>query len=101
MNDFRLETVGDLLDKLAKRLSRATPREKRLAVIDEIARLHGFTLSDLLGPSRQRAVCAARFAAIAEVRRAFGDSYQKIGRLFGRHHTTVLNAVRAASRRSV
>ena len=39
-------------------------------------------------------VVQARFACMAAVRDAYGLSYPQLGKIFGRHHSTVLDGVR-------
>ncbi|OAP40369.1 hypothetical protein AU381_00125 [Sinorhizobium glycinis] len=55
----------------------------------------GYSLGDIIGPSRVRTVTAARQLLMWEVWAYFGKSYPEIGRMFGgRDHTTVLHAVK-------
>lgn len=70
-----------------------TPREKRMQMIQRVADRHGVSLVDVMGADRDQAVSHARFEAMYRVRARFGDSLSQIGRLFGRHHTTVLHAL--------
>lgn len=72
-----------------------TPREIKMAVIEEVAERHGVPLRHVLSKRRDRHIVAARHAAIREVRERFdGDSLPNIAKLFGRDHTTVLHALR-------
>ncbi len=71
------------------------------SIAEEVAKRHGLTWQDLEGPSRVRRVFWARAEAMYRVRcvrwqdGTFRWGYPYIGRRFGgRHHTSVLNAVR-------
>jgi chromosomal replication initiation ATPase DnaA len=70
-----------------------TPRDRRFAVIDEVAASHGLERADILGQSRFAFVCRARDEAIQRVRAEFGDTSTNLGRLFGRNHTAILAAL--------
>jgi chromosomal replication initiation ATPase DnaA len=74
-----------------------TPREQRLAIIVRVAEAHGVTLGDVLGYSRRAYIVAARRAAMHALRDECGYSLCQIGRLLGRHHTTVMHALRVAA----
>lgn len=63
-----------------------------LELISQIAREHGFTASDLIGPSRVREVCMARWRAM-KVLRAKGRSLSSIGRTFNRDHSSVIYGI--------
>lgn len=58
----------------------------------------GLTREELLGPGRSRCYAWPRQVGMA-IAREHGHSLPKIGRKFGRHHTTVLRAARAISER--
>lgn len=79
----------------------AKPARRIRAIAEEVAARHGYEVKDLIGPSRYKRLCAARFEAMwlaRRERRADGlylYSMPQIGRFFGgRDHTTVLNAIR-------
>ena len=65
-------------------------------LVAAIAKRHGVTFADIMGPCRRAKIVAARFEAIvavAQVRYAW--SLPQIGRFFGdRDHTTILHAIR-------
>jgi chromosomal replication initiation ATPase DnaA len=69
-----------------------TPRERNMADISQIALRHGLTHHDVLGRSRTAKVMVARREAY-QLLRSRGQSYPQIGALFGRHHTTVMDAM--------
>lgn len=65
-------------------------------LVAAIAKRHGVTFSDIMGPCRRAKIVAARFEAIvavAQLRHTW--SLPQIGRFFGdRDHTTILHAIR-------
>lgn len=65
-------------------------------IIALVAAKHGVMPGDIRGPSRNRRIVAARWDAIAQVRRMRPDlSLPVIGRMFGgRDHTTISHALR-------
>lgn len=69
-----------------------TPRERNIAAIDEIAVRHGITRHEILGSDLRPHVCIAR-SECAKHFRAQDKSLPAIGRILGRHHTTVLNMI--------
>jgi chromosomal replication initiation ATPase DnaA len=69
-------------------------------LVNQLARERGYEPDELRGPRRHRWLTAAR-RAVAEVLRASGWSYPRIGRnLGGRHHTSIMSLVGAANVRS-
>lgn len=64
-----------------------------LEVISKVARMHGFTAADLIGPSRARSLCLVRWRAMKELHNR-GRSHSMIGRLFNRDHSSVINGLR-------
>lgn len=73
-----------------------TPTSVKAAdVIDAAANLFGVSIGDILGPRRHRHVVRARQVAMFVCRDLTDLSYPQLGTAFGgRHHTTVLDAVR-------
>ncbi|MFM8528173.1 MAG: chromosomal replication initiator protein DnaA [Ilumatobacteraceae bacterium] len=68
-------------------------------LLNEIARLLGFSVESLRGKSRQRPLVAARQEAMYVFRELTDLSYPSIARLFGgRDHTTVIHAVEKIQR---
>lgn len=65
-----------------------------LQLAQRIAREGRVTVTDMLGRSKLRSVVRARHRFCAVVRSSLGLSYPEIGRLIGRDHTTVMNAVK-------
>jgi chromosomal replication initiator protein len=69
-----------------------TPADHTRAMIADVARRHGLTYRDVVGPCRDQRTVRARREAIALVRQAKPHlSYPQLGRLFGRDHTTILH----------
>lgn len=59
------------------------------------ARRHSVSVVTLMGPDRTAPMLAARWAAIAAVHKAFPRlSLTRLGHVFQRDHTTILNALR-------
>lgn len=71
-----------------------TPRERRMAIIAEVAECHGLAVDDMTGTARTRDIVAARWEAMARIRTEFGDTLPMIGRLFNRDHTTVVHGLK-------
>jgi hypothetical protein len=69
-----------------------TPRQKNLAAIDAIAQEHGYTVEDILGPSRLKHLVAVRRLCILMLRER-GYSTNEIGRIMNRCHTTIVHAL--------
>lgn len=69
-----------------------TEREPTMAIIERAAKRFGLTAADVLSKNRLKSVAHARHLA-AWLLRDQGWSYQEIGKILGRHHTTVMNSV--------
>ena len=69
-----------------------TPRQKTHAGIAEIAEAHGYTVEDILGPSRRKKLVAVRLWCVLMLRNK-GHSTTEIGRLMNRCHTTICHAL--------
>jgi chromosomal replication initiation ATPase DnaA len=66
-------------------------------IITQVALRHGFRYSEIIGPSRNKAVVLARHEAMVEVaRRKPNYSVPMIGKAFNRDHTTILHALNKA-----
>jgi len=95
--------VLDMLDDESERAHRGkwTPRFVS-AEIDEIATQVGERLGvdpdALLGKTRRRPVQRARHIAIHVARYRLGWSLPKLGKHFGRDHSTILDSLRVADR---
>jgi predicted transcriptional regulator len=69
-----------------------TPRQKIHITINNIAQQYGYTVEDILGPSRLMRLVAVRRLCIIMLREK-GYSTTEIGRLLNRCHTTVVHAL--------
>lgn len=59
-------------------------------IIAEVAEEFGFSVDDLIGPSKARAVSTARSVAMLAVRKNTDLSFSQIGELFNRDHSTIV-----------
>jgi Bacterial dnaA protein helix-turn-helix len=73
----------------------ATPLAGSVKIIKDIARQHGITYADIIGPNRTQKIYKARHHAIHAVKAACPNkSLPELGRMFGnRDHTTILHAL--------
>lgn len=73
-----------------------TPRTGNIQIIRDIARKHGLSYADIIGPDRRQKVVMARHEAIHAVKKACPTkSLPELGRMFGgRDHTTILHALK-------
>jgi chromosomal replication initiation ATPase DnaA len=69
-----------------------TPREKNHLLIDAIAQEHGYTVEDILGPSRRKHLVSVRLWCVLALRNK-GHSTTEIGRIMNRCHTTICHAL--------
>ena len=73
----------------------AMPSDETNAVLDRIAAKYGLARADLFIPTHKHRIVHARQEAMAEL---YGDgtrfSLPALGRLFGRHHTSILYGIR-------
>jgi chromosomal replication initiator protein len=82
------QVLADLLPPLTPRV--ITPQ----LILDETAKMFGFTVDDLCGKSRRRPLVIARQIGMYVFRELTDYSYPKIAEEFGgRDHTTVMHAV--------
>jgi chromosomal replication initiation ATPase DnaA len=78
---------------------------KAREIVAEVAKSHGFTFDDMIGPRRFREISLARQEAVwacRQVRRADGSqrySLPFLGHLLNRDHTSILNAERRHAER--
>ena len=69
-------------------------------IIHHVAERRGLTVAQMLSPDRTERIAHARQEAMWEIRQRTPMSLADIGRrMGGRHHTTVLHAVRTHERR--
>ena len=80
---------------------KATIREKGMAIIANVATQHGFTVADILGKAKPAPLCRARFAAVKAVKAEFPQlSTPRLGSMFKRDHSTIINALRGGRGRA-
>lgn len=87
------------LEELRRKAEVCVPASKREGIISQVAAWHGLVHNDILGPSRERHVVAARFDAIVAVYenctvQGRPMSTNELGRVFNRDHTSILSAFR-------
>ena len=74
-----------------------SPRSRIRDLVDEVTRAHGSTPAEILSKDRLTPIVAARRAAILAVARAYPwFSLNQLGRIFQRHHTTIVSALAAS-----
>lgn len=69
-----------------------TPKEHTHAAINEIAEAHGYTVEDILGPSRLKHLVSVRRLCVLMFRDR-GYSSNETGRIMNRCHTTIGHAL--------
>jgi len=72
-----------------------TQREQNLADIDAIAKLHGYTVEDILSQRKSKSLVAARRECVVKMR-SKGYSTTQIGRIMKRDHSTICHALSVA-----
>ncbi len=82
-------------EEIAIRQERAhSPKAQVKQVIEAVCAKHEIPYSDVMGRKRFREIVAARHEAIVAVAEAFPwMSLPKLGRVFGRDHTTIMHAL--------
>ncbi|GAA2887709.1 chromosomal replication initiation ATPase DnaA [Aminobacter niigataensis] len=76
-------------------IPRPVPRTPAREIIDRVAAWHQVPVSLVLSDDRHRVVVEARFDAIAAVKLAYpGMTSTRLAQTFGRHHTTILDALK-------
>jgi chromosomal replication initiation ATPase DnaA len=68
-------------------------------IVDRISMESGISVSDILSTKRPRPIAHARQDAMLAIREELGWSLPRIGRIFGRDHTTVKHGIEAAGER--
>lgn len=71
-----------------------TPRQSNMLQIEAIAKEHGYTAADILGPRKFKHLVAVRRKCIVMLRQK-GYSTTEIGRIMGgRDHSTIVHALK-------
>ena len=76
-------------------IKRSIPTREAAAIVADVACAHGVPETEILSDSRRRDLTAARRDVYSRMF-DLGVSYNQIGRLMQRHHTTVMFALGAA-----
>lgn len=82
-----------------ERARTCTPRDRALASVDATAKNHGVTVRAIMSRSMRRRVVSARIDAMQRLAEDTGWSLRHLATFFGRHHTTVLNALQKTKAR--
>ena len=98
MNEDQIRIASDKLARLCEverhEMRADTPKAQVRKVIEAVCDRHEITYTDVMSRSRFADVVAARHEAIVAVASAFPwMSLPKIGRVFGRDHTSILHAL--------
>lgn len=67
-------------------------------VFDAVQQISGFSMTDLFGPCRMRALCDARHMCAHFLVKRSGMSLAEVGRTLNRDHTTIINSIRVHER---
>jgi chromosomal replication initiator protein len=73
------------------------PKTTVKEIVESVANRTGLTPEDIYGRRRLKPIVKARHAAMYLARKRAGKTSTQIGAIFGRDHTTVLEAVRKVS----
>jgi chromosomal replication initiator protein len=63
------------------------------SIIRDVARKHDLTVPMIMGDSRNKPIVAARQEAIWRIWRERGYAFARIGRVFGKDHTTIMHSI--------
>ena len=94
---FIRDKVAEIADIVSDRVDMPKPEGRSLsaqAIMDEVAYETGVPVDEMVSESRERQVVEARDLAIKRIRSETTLSLPAIGRMFNRHHTTILSALR-------
>lgn len=92
------EVCNGVIRKLL-RGDRRSEEDRAAAIVAEVAAEAGLTVGDLMGATREHRYAHPRQEAWRRIRDDLGWSLPRIGRMFGKDHTTILHGVRAAEAR--
>lgn len=65
-------------------------------IVREVCEAHDITRNEIFEKNRSKKMVMARGIIYDRIRKELGWSYPKIGKLFGKDHTTILHGVRLA-----
>ena len=69
-----------------------TPRGRNFAEIDAIAEMYNYTLADILGKGKTKALVKVRRKCVVMLREK-GYSTTEIGRIMNRDHSTIIHSL--------
>ena len=89
-----LETVRAALNTLLPPGRHVTPQE----IIRFVAHHYGIKVADIKGRDNRRSIAFPRQIAIYLIREILGVSYPEIGKIFSKHHSTIIYSVEAIAK---
>lgn len=94
--DERILGSGDFVDSVlrAKESTNLFPHVNADEILQEIAEMSGISVETILGPSRDRRVNKARLKFFLRAHEEAGVSLAELGRMTGRTHVAVVNALK-------
>ena len=72
-----------------------TPRQANLLQIEAIAKVYGYTVDDILGKSKLKALVAVRRQCVNMLHEK-GYSTTEIGRIMNRDHSTIVHSLQVS-----
>lgn len=86
----------------ANREAASSDNDEARRIVKSVAALHGVKISELMADNRMAHVSAARHAAVGAVAESFPEwTLHRLGRFFGRDHSTIVNSLKVAGVRRV
>ncbi len=89
-----VELAREALTELLPEERKSTPAD----IIRFVAHHYGVRVSDVKGRSNRRSIALPRQVAMYLIRQILGLSYPEIGKIFSKHHSTVIYAVEAVTK---
>jgi chromosomal replication initiator protein len=86
-----LDTVRTALSSLLPQAHQSTPAE----IIRFVAHHYGIKVADIKGRDNRRSIAFPRQVAIYLIREILSLSYPEIGKIFAKHHSTIIYSVEA------
>ena len=88
--------LSEILESVRQEIKQSRPLKFKKAslVIDEVAKLYGYTKSEIIGRQRTASISAARQHIYVVLNEQLEISLADIARLMGRDHTTILSGIR-------
>ena len=73
--------------------------EAAMAIANEVGRKHGVTLDEMISDVRLHKVVHARHETWWRIRHELGHSFPRIGKAFGKDHTSIIHGVNSYGER--